>query len=89
MFANRRGRASAAKDTVDVTGLVQTSRSPVNWGISDSGDPLFKYPTAGIAGCCARAATGQVAAPPSSLMNSRRLMRAHPKAKDRKISIAG
>src|SRR5436309_1330673 len=28
----------------------------------------------GIAGCCARAASGHAAAPPSSVMNSRRLM---------------
>jgi hypothetical protein len=27
----------------------------------------------GIAGCCARAASGHAAAPPSSVMNSRRL----------------
>src|SRR6516165_7743156 len=33
--------------------------------------------------------TGQAAAPPSSLMNSRRLMGTHPEAKDRRISIAG
>jgi hypothetical protein len=28
-------------------------------------------PITGIAGCCARAASGQAAAPPSSVMNSR------------------
>jgi hypothetical protein len=34
-----------------------------------------KNPTTGIAGCCARAASGHAtAAPPSSVMNSRRLM---------------
>jgi hypothetical protein len=32
-------------------------------------------PTTGIAGCCARAASGH-AAPPSSVMKSRRLMQA-------------
>jgi hypothetical protein len=32
-----------------------------------------KYPMAGIAACCARAASGHAAAPPSSVMNSRRL----------------
>src|SRR5262249_31221574 len=37
--------------------------------------PLLKYPTTGIGCCCARAASGHVAtAPPSSVMNSRRLI---------------
>jgi hypothetical protein len=36
-----------------------------------------KNPTTGIAGCCARAASGHAAAaPPSSVMNSRRPMKA-------------
>jgi uncharacterized protein YchJ len=36
---------------------------------------LFKYPITGIAGCCARAASGHAtAAPPSSVMNSRRVL---------------
>src|SRR5882757_6923823 len=40
-----------------------------------SADPSRINPTAGSAGCCARAAIGHVAAaPPSSLINSRRLM---------------
>ena len=40
-----------------------------------SGVSLPKYPTTGIAGCCARAASGQAtAAPPITLINSRRLM---------------
>jgi len=38
------------------------------------GDLLLRNPTTGIAGCCARAASGHAAAPPSSVMNSRRLM---------------
>jgi hypothetical protein len=33
---------------------------------------LFKYPITAIAACCARAASGHVAAPPMSVMNSRR-----------------
>jgi hypothetical protein len=37
-----------------------------------SGDPKLKNPTTGIAGCCARAMSGQVVAPPNSVMNSRR-----------------
>jgi hypothetical protein len=36
------------------------------------GDAKPKYPITGIAGCCARAASGHVAAPPTSVMNSRR-----------------
>jgi hypothetical protein len=40
------------------------------------GDPALRKPVTGIAGCCARAASGQVAAaPPSSVMNSRRFTR--------------
>src|SRR6516162_1601923 len=36
---------------------------------------LFRNPTTGIAGCCARAASGHAAAPPpSSVMNSRRFI---------------
>src|SRR5262249_31969817 len=42
---------------------------------SDSGDARFKYPITGIAGCCARAASGHAAAaPPSTASNSRRPM---------------
>ena len=38
-----------------------------------SGDPRSRNPITGIAGCCARAASGHAAAaPPSSVMNSRR-----------------
>ena len=38
-----------------------------------SGDALLRNPITGIAGCCARAASGHAAAaPPSSVMNSRR-----------------
>jgi hypothetical protein len=39
------------------------------------GEPLWRYPITGIAGCCARAASGQApAAPPRSVMNCRRFM---------------
>ena len=34
------------------------------------------YPITGIAGCCARAAIGHAAAPPSNVMNSRRTIQA-------------
>src|SRR5438128_6999610 len=40
-----------------------------------SGDALPRKPITGIAGCCARTASGHAAAaPPSSVMNLRRLM---------------
>src|SRR6516225_12223689 len=39
-----------------------------------SSDVLFRNPTTGIAACCARAASGQAAALPSSVMNSQRLI---------------
>src|SRR5262245_47867095 len=40
-----------------------------------SGDALLRNPITGIVACCARAASGHAtAAPPSSVMNSRRLM---------------
>ena len=45
-------------------------------------------PTTGIAGCCARAASGHAAAPPSSVMNSRRLMGLPPSFRTLKLSIA-
>jgi hypothetical protein len=35
---------------------------------------LFKYPITGIAVCCARAASGQAAAPPTTAMNFLRPM---------------
>jgi hypothetical protein len=38
------------------------------------GEALLRNPITGTAGCCARAASGHAAAPPSSVMNSRRLM---------------
>ena len=38
-----------------------------------SGDEMPRNPITGIAGCCARAASGHAAEPPSSEINSRRL----------------
>src|SRR5215211_5484594 len=45
------------------------SRSPMA-----SGDLVSRKPITGIADCCARAVSGHAAAPPRSVMNSRRLM---------------
>jgi hypothetical protein len=43
--------------------------------LSASGDAALSNPITGIAGCCARAASGHATAvPPSSNMNSRRFM---------------
>src|SRR5262249_43517890 len=39
-----------------------------------SSDVLLRNPITGIAGCCARAASGHTAAPATSVMNSRRLI---------------
>jgi hypothetical protein len=40
-----------------------------------SADALFRNPITGIADCCARAASGHAAAaPPSSVMKSRRVL---------------
>src|SRR5262249_4151614 len=45
-------------------------------GADTASDVLRRNPITGIIGCCARAATGQAAAPPTSLMNSPRLIAA-------------
>jgi hypothetical protein len=47
-------------------------REPVTYFVFASGDPGWSNPIAGIAACCARATTGHAAAPPRSVMNSRR-----------------
>src|SRR5262249_33947093 len=44
------------------------------WLESDLSDEPLRNPVIGIAGCCACAASGHAAAPPSSVMNWRRLM---------------
>jgi hypothetical protein len=49
---------------------------------------LFRKPTTGIAGCCARAASGHAAAaPPSSMMNSRRFTRS-PRRRGQAAAVA-
>jgi hypothetical protein len=49
----------------------------------NGGDLRSRNPITGIAGCCARAASGQAAAPPMSLMNSRRLLIRSPRRRGR------
>ena len=48
--------------------------SAATMGANAADDPLLRYPITGIAGCCACATSGHVAAPPSSVMNSRRFI---------------
>src|SRR5262245_39449364 len=50
------------------------SRNAATSGANASGEALCRCPIIGIAGCCARAASGHAAALPSSVMNSRRCM---------------
>ena len=62
--------------TLDIAGFLQAlaERGHVSARIR-SGDAPLRNPITGIAGCCARAASGHAAAaPPSSVTNSRRLM---------------
>jgi hypothetical protein len=54
-----------------------------------SADALLRNPTTGIAGCCALAASGHAtAAPPMSVMNSRRFIRS-PRWRGRIAPIRG
>jgi hypothetical protein len=56
--------------------------------LADAAVVLRRNPITGIAGCCARAAIGHVAAaPPRSVMNSRRLTRS-PRRRDRPAGVA-
>ena len=57
---------------LDVVGYLQALSHASQPHILDSGDPGLRNPITGIAGCCARAANGHAAAPPISVMNSRR-----------------
>ena len=64
-------------------------RSAASASLNATDDPLLKYPITGIAGSCARAATGQAAAaPPSSVMNSRRLLIQSPRRQLREAYLA-
>src|SRR5262245_36523571 len=50
------------------------ARNAATRAAESSSDRLPRNPTTGIVGCCARATHGHAVAPPSSVMNSRRLM---------------
>ena len=63
-------------------------RNPRRDSAMPSGDWLLRNPITGIAGCCARAASGHAAAaPPSSVMNSRRFIRS-PRRRGRAATAA-
>ena len=59
---------------LDIAGLLQALAKRAHAGPrTSSADAASRNPITGIAGCCARAASGHAAAaPPSSVMNSRR-----------------
>ena len=52
------------------------SRNAAKTYASSLGPLLLRNPTTGIAGCCARAASGHAIAPPRRVMNSRRFIQA-------------
>ena len=94
----RRGRASSAQRNAIAT--LRPSFQPSSRSHSTNADTHGlasdsvlepKNPIVGsFAACCARAASGQIAvAPPSSVINSRRLMGPTPKSNDHGLSIAG
>jgi len=59
----------------DVAGFIEALRNATALATEVSDDPAFTNPITGIAGCCARATSGHATAvPPSSVMNSRRLV---------------
>src|SRR5262245_34846772 len=49
-------------------------RNAVTNRVRSAGDKALRNPITGIAACCACAASGHAAAPPTSVMNSRRLI---------------
>jgi hypothetical protein len=61
--------------SLDVASILQACRIAATRKASGFDDPLPRNPTTGIVGCCAHAADGHAAAPPISVMNSRRLIR--------------
>src|SRR5262249_24338988 len=60
---------------IDETGSLRPSRNAAARWARASEVPSWRKPTTGIAACCARAARGHDAAPPSNVMNSRRFIR--------------
>src|SRR5262249_34144476 len=61
-------------------------RNPAKRCVVSSGDLLLRYPITGIAGGCARAVSGHAAAaPPSSVMKSRRAIIRSPRRRGRAL----
>jgi hypothetical protein len=59
----------------DRTNFAEAFLNAADWRADASSDRGLTRPTTGIAGCCARAASGHAAvAPPMSVMTSRRPM---------------
>jgi len=62
--------------SAQLTDLTQRKAGVIRFHLSSSSEelvqPSLRYPSTGIPRCCARAASGQAAAPPSAPMNSRR-----------------
>ena len=58
--------------TFDVSGFAQPLRNAATRCAKDAADALWRKPTIGTASCCACVPSGHAAAPPSSVMNSRR-----------------
>ena len=76
------------RSALNVAGFAQTLAKRAHSGPRvRSGDAPLRNPITGIAGCCARAASGHAAAPPSSVMNSRRFIRS-PRRRGRAASAA-
>src|SRR6516165_9529054 len=94
--ATRSGRASAHRTSIAALrpSIQPSSRSrctnaATHWpwieGVLEPKNPII----GSLAGCCARVARGQAAAPPSSVMNSRRLLIRSPRRRGRSGSAEG
>ena len=72
---DRAERARAARARSEEKKRKRDEKTALRKAQRAEADPPLTNPTTGIAGCCARAASGQEAAvPPRMMMNSRRLM---------------
>src|SRR5262249_48641818 len=62
----------------DRTNFAEAFPNAADWRADASSERGLTRPTTGIAGCCARAASGHAAAPPSRVMNWRALSETRP-----------
>ena len=58
----------------DIAGFFRPLRNATTKCAAVPDVELWRYPMTGLVGCCARAASGHAAAPPKSMMNSRRFI---------------